>query len=100
MMHRRCYNNTHVAYANYGGSGITVCERWHGEQGWHNFIADVGPAPSVKHSLDRKDPYGNYEKDNVRWATAKEQANNQKRHWLKPEDRVKESADQEPSKET
>ncbi|MGL5078768.1 MAG: hypothetical protein ACRDBG_23470 [Waterburya sp.] len=93
MMHRRCYNNRHVAYKHYGGAGIYVCERWHGAEGWLNFIKDVGPAPSTGHSLDRIDPYGPYSPTNVRWATAKQQANNQKRHWLKPEDRVKKSPD-------
>jgi hypothetical protein len=41
-----------------------------------NFYEDMGPAPSSKHSVDRINPNKGYSKDNCRWATAKEQANN------------------------
>lgn len=82
MMHVRCEDSTHVAYHNYGGRGIKVCERWHksNPDGFKNFIADMGRRPSLKFSLDRIDPDGIYEPGNVRWATAKTQANNQRRH--------------------
>jgi hypothetical protein len=86
MMHRRCYHQDHVAYKHYGGSGIFVCERWHrsleDNQGFKNFVADMGPAPSNTYTLDRINPFGIYEPSNCRWATPKEQANNQKQHWL------------------
>lgn len=61
-------------YALYRGAGVTVAELWHD---FRNFLAAVGLKPSAKHSLDRyPNPKGNYEPGNVRWATAKEQANN------------------------
>lgn len=86
MMHRRCYYSDHVAYKHYGGAGIYVCERWHSDRedgkGFENFVADMGPAPSDKHSLDRINPFKEYSPENCRWATATEQANNQKRHWI------------------
>lgn len=53
-----------------------VCERW---LKFVNFLADMGPKPSPKHSIDRKDNDGNYEPDNCRWATALEQSNNQRK---------------------
>ena len=103
MMHRRCYNETHVAYPHYGGANppIGVCDSWNkdvvgNERAWENFIKDMGPAPSKKHTLDRINPYKGYGwqpsdadptvmKLNCRWATATEQMNNLKRHWKRPE---------------
>lgn len=63
-------------YARYGGKGIAVCERW---KTFANFLADMGECPSEKHSIERKDADGNYEKSNCKWATNTEQANNQRR---------------------
>lgn len=75
-MIQRCYNSKHVGYKNYGGRGITVCERW--RHNFPNFLADMGERPPGK-SLDRyPDPNGNYEPGNCRWATQKEQMNNRR----------------------
>jgi hypothetical protein len=76
----RCTNPRYDSFHDYGGRGITVCDRWrygeNGMSGFECFISDMGPRPSPNHSLDRIDPNGNYEPGSVRWATAKEQANN------------------------
>lgn len=69
----RCLNPNSVNYARYGARGILLEERW------HNFILfaeDLGPRPAPGYTLDRLDPKGNYERGNVRWATALEQAMN------------------------
>lgn len=68
-MRLRCTVPTNPAYKDYGGRGITVCERWINSV--ENFIADMGPKPSSKHELDRKDNDKGYSPDNCRWATRK-----------------------------
>lgn len=87
-MLRRCYNRRHRHYTDYGGRGITVCARWRAS--FAAFLADVGPAPSISHSLDRfPNGTGNYEPDNVRWATPAEQMRNFSRNrWLTFEGRT------------
>lgn len=55
---------------------VRVCERW---LQYQNFLEDMGPRPSPKHSLDRyPDPDGDYEPDNCRWATHSEQMKNRR----------------------
>lgn len=74
-MRTRCNNPNIAAYYRYGGCGITVCDRW---DKFENFLADMGPRPSLSHTLDRIDPHGNYEPGNVRWATKKMQGRNRR----------------------
>jgi hypothetical protein len=75
-MKTRCLNKNSRSYANYGGRGITICERWLGEMGFANFVSDMGPRPSSKHSVGRKENDKNYEPGNCRWETASEQGGN------------------------
>lgn len=79
-MKQRCYNINNKEYNNYGGRGIKICDRWlkPSSEGFMNFMEDMGPRPSSKHSIDRIDPNGNYEPHNCRWATAKEQGQNKR----------------------
>lgn len=76
QMRQRCLNPNHSRYAEWGGRGITVCDRW---LKFENFIADMGLRPPDKTSIDRIDNDGNYEPNNCRWATAKEQRLNQRK---------------------
>jgi hypothetical protein len=104
MMNRRCYDSTHVSYEYYGGAGVAVCDAWRDGgnavsfvvnlKAFTAFIKYVGPAPSKRHTLDRENPFKNYEVGNVRWATPKEQGNNKRSHFLKDKlKRAKETAD-------
>lgn len=77
-MNDRCYQKHTASYPNYGGKGITVCDRWRYRDGFINFLADVGERPDRSYSLDRIDPNANYEPGNVRWATKMEQAANKR----------------------
>jgi len=75
----RCNNQKAEKYPDYGGRGIKVCEEWYT---FENFIKDMGFRPTAQHSIERKDNFGNYCKDNCIWATREEQQNN-KRNNLK-----------------
>jgi transposase len=74
-MWKRCIDKRVNSYPNYGGRGITVCERW---RDFFVFVEDMGrkPEPYSQWSLDRIDNDGNYEPDNCRWATKEQQVNN------------------------
>lgn len=77
-MLQRCHNPNDPAYSRYGGRGITVCDAWRSD--FLLFFEHVGPRPDLLHSIDRVDNSRGYEPGNVRWATAKEQQNNCRRH--------------------
>lgn len=74
QMIERCENPHHITYKYYGEKGIRVCERW--KKSFTNFVIDVGPKPSSRHSIDRIDGEGDYVPENCRWATQKQQMRN------------------------
>jgi len=69
----RATNPKSKDFYRYGAIGIGMAERW---LNFENFLADMGPRPSDKSSIDRIDPTKGYESGNCRWATPQEQARN------------------------
>lgn len=78
-MKARCYNPLSKPYNNYGGRGITVCERW--RESFQNFMEDMGPRPPGM-TIERLDNNGIYAPSNCKWATRKEQGVNKRNNRL------------------
>ena len=79
-MKARCFNPNHSAYRDYGGRGVSVCERWTtgeaGLTGYECFIADMGARPGQNHTIERTNNDLGYCPDNCEWATRHVQARN------------------------
>lgn len=72
----RCFNKNSPSYKDYGGRGITMCERW--KTSFENFYADMGEPPTPKHQIDRKNNNGHYEPSNCHWTTCRQNNNNRR----------------------
>jgi len=76
-MRYRCFDVAHPQFSEYGGRGITICDRWADD--YDAFYDDMGPRPAEM-TLDRIDNDGNYEPGNCRWATPAQQVRNTRRN--------------------
>lgn len=75
-MINRVLNKNHERYNDYGGRGISICIEW--INSFDNFFNDMGAKPTLKHSIERINNDGNYEKSNCKWATDLEQVYNRR----------------------
>lgn len=80
----RCYNDNNHGYHHYGKRGIIMSDDWKND--FNAFYRDMGPRPSLSHSIERRDNNGNYTKFNCYWATPQQQALNRRNnvfYWYK-----------------
>jgi hypothetical protein len=74
-MWTRCTNPKVDAYKNYGARGITICARW---KRFENFFADMGPKPSIDHTIERRDVNRGYCSENCYWTPKGRQSRNRR----------------------
>jgi hypothetical protein len=73
---KRCSRTGEAGFKNYGGRGITVSPEWVND--FAAFLREVGPRPTAKHTLERKDNSKGYEPGNCEWATRRKQTMNRR----------------------
>lgn len=81
-MKKRCENSNHKDYRWYGAKGVSVCDEWHDYRAFKKWAMNNGYDGNVEKgrcTIDRIDPYGDYEPNNCRWVSMKEQAKNKRR---------------------
>lgn len=81
-MKKRCENSNHKDYKWYGAKGVSVCEEWHDYSTFKEWAVETGydeKAERGECTIDRINPYGNYEPNNCRWINMMEQAKNKRK---------------------
>lgn len=80
----RCYSKTNKNYNSYGGRGIIIQESWKNNKKLFvsELLEKIGHRPTVEHQLDRINTNGNYELNNIKWSTPKENCRNKNNNHL------------------
>lgn len=76
-MKTRCLNSKNRAFKWYGATGVEICEEWLVFENFRDWATDSGYSDEL--TIDRIDPFGNYEPKNCRWMPISEQRANQRR---------------------
>ena len=79
-MRNRCFNSENKSFAYYGGRGISVCDEWNEFLNFEKWAIQNGFEENL--TLDRIDVNGNYEPENCRWISRKEQMRNTRSNHL------------------
>ena len=85
-MKSRCESKSSKSYKNYGAKGVKVCDEWQDYITFRDWAYSHGyddKAPFGVCTIDRINPFGNYEPSNCRWASTKTQATNKRRDWVR-----------------
>lgn len=80
-MKKRCENKNCKSYKWYGAKGVSVCDEWHDYSAFKKWALDNGydeKAEKGECTIDRINPYGDYEPSNCRWVSMAEQARNKR----------------------
>lgn len=80
---QRCYQKNNIGYCDYGERGISMYDEWkNGFQSFYDYVSKLPHFGEKGYSIDRIDVNGNYEPQNIKWSTAKEQSNNKRNNLL------------------
>lgn len=73
----RCYNKNSKRYKDYGGRGVAVCDKWKNDfMNFYDWAINNGYSDNL--TIDRINNEGNYEPNNCRWVTIKQQSRNRR----------------------
>jgi hypothetical protein len=79
-MHRRCYDPNCPAFRWYGAKGVSICAEWFEPEPFATWASANGYDDTL--TIDRINPFGDYEPSNCRWIPLSEQAKNKRCHAL------------------